>query len=235
MERDTVLRSRFSQIVWAEPAKSTTVTVVGVGGIGSWLSLFLSRAGYNVQMIDNDKVERHNIGGQLFSKKNEHDFKTHAMLGIINEFSPGTTTTAVCSKFKYSNVEGSSVIVSAVDNMATRKEILEGWKKHLSSAGAFCPVKLFVDGRMMAEQFQVFFVTPGRIAEYEKTLFNDAEVPDEPCTNKATTHFGAGIAYTITKGINNFLAIEAGEPRELPFKVEEEGFLFTNRQTQFTL
>lgn len=214
-------RSRFAAISWAKPATETNVVVVGTGGIGSWLSLFLARIGYNLTLIDSDTVDESNIGGQLFGTNQVGQHKVYAADHIIAQFTGVTQVYYNREKYKQQKLVGQHIIASCVDNMATRKQLLDDFE-----SGKY-PVELLVDGRLSAEQLQVYFVTKDRIAEYRKTIFDDKLVADAPCTNKATTHFGAGIAYVMTKGINNFLAIKAGEPRRLPFMVEEEGFVFT--------
>ena len=64
---------------------------------------------------------------------------------------------------------------------------------------------IFIDGRLRAEQMQIFCVTPDKIEEYEKHLFDDSEVEDAPCTLKQTSHSAAMIASHMTAFFTNHL------------------------------
>ena len=85
------------------------------------------------------------------------------------------------------------------------------------------PESIFIDGRLNAEQFQVYYVTLENCIEYEKNhLFDDKEVEDTNCSYKQTTHFAAAIAAKMIQGFTAFL----DETYELPFRYEEIGPLF---------
>ena len=70
--------TRFSGLDWAErinhlkkyypDAAILQPVVIGAGGIGSWLSILLSRIGVQPMIIDYDTIENHNLGGQLFKE-----------------------------------------------------------------------------------------------------------------------------------------------------------------------
>lgn len=219
-----IFRQRFASIIWANHAENYSVAVVGAGGIGSWLTLFLSRIGYKLYVFDFDDVDDSNIGGQFYPHQFVGRKKIVALRNVIDLFT-GNRMWAYDKKATISDIVDTSynILVSCVDKMSQRKMLFDGFKRNNT-------IRLFIDGRMNAEQFTVYFVTRDRMDDYEKTLYDDDEVPDEACTNKATTHFGAGIAYTITKGVNNFVACEHDEPRDIPFMVADEGYLFTQKR-----
>lgn len=52
-------------------------------------------------------------------------------------------------------------------------------------------IPIFIDGRLTAEQMQIFCVTPKYISKYKEHLFDDSEVEDAPCTMKQTSHSAA--------------------------------------------
>ena len=60
--------SRFKDAPWF-PKEETNVIVGGAGGIGSWLTLLLSRAGFYPVVYDFDVLEGHNLAGQLYTQK----------------------------------------------------------------------------------------------------------------------------------------------------------------------
>ena len=225
MNKSNKRTARFSSISWAKVASKYSIAICGIGGIGSWLSLFLNRIGYSLTLIDFDTIEEHNLGGQLFSVDSIDQYKVSEAFNTINRF--GNFSNSLISyteAYEEYMVKECTIVVCAFDKMGPRKQVLKDWKARLAKGDT--TTKLLVDGRMSAEQFEVFFVTPDKIEAYEKTLFDDSEVEDALCTNKATSHFGAGIAFEITRGINNFVAMENDDPRLLPFHVEDEGYLF---------
>ena len=81
------------------------------------------------------------------------------------------------------------------------------------------PIPIFIDGRLEMEQLQIFCVTPDKMEEYEKTLFDDAIVEDLPCTMKQTSHSAAMIASLMTSFFTNHITNvrEGMIVREVPF------------------
>src|SRR5690606_37630055 len=173
------LRSRFKDAPWF-PKEETNVIIGGAGGIGSWLALCLTRAGFVPVIYDFDSIEEHNIGGQLFSKKHIGKKKVTAIAEIVRDFSD---IDIVSKDEKY--VEGTmshEYVFSAFDNMQARKDMFNNWNKFVESNKDNSEIKpVFIDGRLTAEQVQIFCVTPENIEEYEKHLFDDSEVADAPC------------------------------------------------------
>lgn len=224
-----VKKSRFRDASWFEKLDAYTVPIIigGVGGIGSWLTLFLSRmlppSSYII-LYDFDKVEEVNIAGQLFRLKDVGKLKTTAIKEIAEEFSGYDKIVIQPDRYDSESLK-SPVMFSCFDNMKARKDMFDNW---LSEAEKY-PDSIFIDGRLNAEQFQVYYVTLENAKEYEKNhLFSDSEVEDTNCSYKQTTHFAAAIAAKMVQGFTGFL----DETYELPFKYEEIGPLFFNETTE---
>ena len=236
-ESEDKLRSRFSSITWASPLlMNTPILVVGAGGIGSWTALFLARVGYNsITVMDDDIVQKHNIGGQFHPINNVGSSKVASLYNEVQRMANKLLTTQQL-KFTDRSVVRHPIVISAVDSMEARVNIFNAWKKYIEKSTDSIndkKVALFIDGRLLAEQLQVYFVTPDRIEDYEKTLFPDSEAEPEMCSNKQTTHFAATIAADIIKGLSNYMAtiIDPDCARTIPFSIEEEGFLLTQKVT----
>ena len=75
--------SRFKGLPWYEHLQQ--VNILGAGGIGSWVALSLARQGHKVLVQDYDRVEPHNLGGQLYSSKSIGKLKVTALTEIIRE------------------------------------------------------------------------------------------------------------------------------------------------------
>ena len=87
--------------------------------------------------------------------------------------------------------------------MEARKTMFNTWKKF---ALLYPETAIFIDGRLELESFQIFCVTPDRIADYEKHLFSDSVIEEAACTLKQTSHTAAMIATTMTAFLTNHIA-----------------------------
>ncbi len=224
-----VQSSRFKDAPWF-PKEEVFCVVGGAGGIGSWLSLLLARAGFKPIIYDFDVVEEHNIGGQLFSKKSVEKAKVEALKEVVFDFAD---TDIMANNEKYTRDSMSHhYVFSAFDNMQARKDMFNAWKEYVEDWKDFNSVKdaedkdknvpVFIDGRLLMEQLTIFCVTPDNIEEYEKHLFDDSEVQEEPCTLKQTSHSAAMIASHMVGFFTNHFGNNAvGEDdRAVPFKWE---------------
>jgi len=208
--------NRFKDAPWF-PQPDETVFIGGAGGIGSWLSLFLVRAGFHPYLYDFDTIEKHNLGGQLFRQRDIGSFKTEAMHNIISEFCGVNINALNVAVTKDSPVH--HFCFSAFDNMEARQILFDKWQESISG----CPVTpIFIDGRLEMEQLQIFCVTPDKIEQYKEHLFSDASVPDAPCTLKQTSHTAAHIAAMMTEFFTNHITniYQREVMRHVPFFYE---------------
>lgn len=214
-------KQRFSDAPWFEKLKSTYILLLGAGGIGSWVGFALSRIGCNFTVFDMDSVEAHNLGGQLFNTTHINKLKTEALKEVCYAFSGHENVIRSAGRYE----EGSytnPIVIAAFDNMAARKLAFDKWKQFvIESSEEEAKNCVFIDGRLLAEDYQVYAVTKDKIEEYEKTLFSDSEVEEVLCTLKATTHCSMGIASEIISCLTNFIAnrVYGFEARELPFRI----------------
>lgn len=228
-----VQSGRFKDAPWF-PKEETYVVVGGSGGIGSWLTLMLARANFIPIIYDFDIIEEHNIGGQLFSKSHIGQTKVAALKDVVKSFAD---TDVFTNNEKYTADSMSHhYVFSAFDNMKARKDMFTAWKGYVEEWEDFSKsvgetsetiesrphVPIFIDGRLTMEQLQIFCVTPDRIADYEKELFDDSEVEDTPCTLKQTSHSAAMIASHMTGFFTNHFSNNQLEEvdRNVPFKWE---------------
>ena len=158
------------------------------------------------------------LKGQLFRQNDVNDTKVNAIYNIIKEFcgqeiNTFTDRITVNSPTHY-------FMFSAFDNMQARKDLFEVWKRSIPN----CPITpIFIDGRLLMEQLQIFCVTPDKIEEYEREhLFDDSEVEDAPCTMRQTSHSAAMIASHMTAFFTNHITniYERDNIREVPFYYE---------------
>ena len=214
MERENL---RFQGLDWYSQDNAPVVVVGGAGGIGSWLSFFLARANFNVILSDFDTVEEHNIGGQLFKRNQIGMYKAEAVGRNVSEFSTNTINAQIVKITEETATH--EFMFSAFDNMDARRAMFKVWKRSWNNMNR----PIFIDGRLNAEQFQIFCVTPENADEYERIhLFNDSEVEDAPCSAQQTTHTAAMIAgHMVGFFTNHITNINLrDEVREIPFMYE---------------
>ena len=71
---------RFSSAEWFQNVENQTVMLAGLGGIGSWTALFLSRLNLNgLCLIDYDKIDRLNLAGQFYKTNDVDRPKVYAL------------------------------------------------------------------------------------------------------------------------------------------------------------
>lgn len=233
MNEINVKKSRFRDADWFSSIEniSTPIIVGGAGGIGTWVIMFLSRVlsstKGHIVVYDFDTVEEVNMAGQMFSKSQIGLPKVSAISETVSQFSDISIVSTMNELYTQESFR-SPIVFSCFDNMKARKDMFENWKKEMIEADDRAKRAIFIDGRLLAEQFQVFFVTPDKAKEYEeKYLFDDSEVEDANCSYKQTTHFAAAVAAKMIQGFTNWFSDAA----VLPFYYEEVGTLFLTNQT----
>jgi|SRR6218665_1478347 len=219
---------RFKDAPWFDKENKIAAMIGGAGGIGSWLAFFLSRAGFKTIVYDDDYVEAHNLGGQLFTRKDIGTRKVAALSKMISIFCEKDIH-AIGSKL--TNATMSHIFCfSAFDNMEARRMMFNVWSKNCIDKNSCA---LLIDGRLLMEQMQILCVTPKTAEEYEKKyLFSDAEAEDAPCTMRQTSHTAAMIAAFMTGFFTNHLTniAEGDAVRDVPFYYEY--FLPMNLSTE---
>lgn len=208
--------NRFKDAPWF-PKNNESIMIGGAGGIGSWLTLFLTRAGFCPIVYDFDIIEAHNLGGQLFRTTDINTEKVTALYNIIKEFS-GQEIITINQRIDI-NSPSHHFMFSAFDNMQARKDLFNVWKKSIEGCSV---TPVFIDGRLEMEQLQIFCVTPDRISAYEEQLFDDGDVADAPCTMKQTSHSASLIASLMTAFFTNHMTniYERNKARDVPFYYE---------------
>lgn len=129
-----------------------TILLVGCGGTGSLILSRLARLskslnllehpGLYVEVVDPDIVEEHNVGRQMFTRYDVGMNKADVLVSKINHAFgfDWDCHTELYDQKKHSNF---NVTISAVDNIAARKEILEGFYDSNSHNDVEKPYYLF--------------------------------------------------------------------------------------------
>jgi tRNA A37 threonylcarbamoyladenosine dehydratase len=146
--------ARFKDSEWF--GTPIEVVIGGVGGIGSWLSVLLARTGeHTIAIYDMDTVESTNMAGQFYVESDIGKTKVEAVKDhIINMAGTDCQVFAINDKIT-EDTPGEPIMISCFDNMEARKNMFNAWKNLKTDKP-----KLYIDGRMNAENFQMFMVTP---------------------------------------------------------------------------
>jgi len=207
---------RFKDAVWVT---DDSVVVGGAGGIGSWLTLFLSRIGYSVHLYDNDKFEEHNMGGQFVGRNDIGESKVSVVGKLVRNF--GGKTINMYDELYTSEGMKHKYMIAAFDNMEARHIMFDNWFKY--NAEMENHDALFIDGRLALEQIQIICVDPSKTKDYrEKHLFADSDVEEAACTLKQTSHSAAMIASTMTAFFTNHITnmVNKDNGRQVPYEYE---------------
>lgn len=208
---------RFKDAPWFQQGVRPPVLIGGAGGIGSWLTVLLNRAGFETYIFDNDNLEAVNMAGQLFMHKSIGKSKVDALAEIVKELCQDDIIPN-CEKVDETTMTN-DIVFSAFDNMKAREDMFNTWLKQYKGN----PKAIYIDGRLTAEQLTIFCVKGNdekAILEYEKDhIFSDTEVEELPCTLKQTSHGAAMIAAHMVEHFTNWYAGILGKDtsRNAPF------------------
>ena len=226
--------SRFSSAVWFEEIQKKVVILAGVGGIGSYVGFLLARMKPRSLFIyDDDIVEFANMSGQLYSKEDVGRKKVDALASMVSKYAMYDSIFAIAERFT-DNCEASDIMICGFDSMQARRTFFNKWLTHVSGKSAedkkHC---LFIDGRLAAEELQVFCIQGDddyNINNYlNNFLFSDEEADATICSYKQTTFMANMIGSIIVNLFTNFVANEIVEGlRDLPFMTsyEAESMMF---------
>lgn len=219
--------SRFSSALWFNAVQAKTVTLAGLGGIGSYVAFLLSRLNVHaLSLYDDDIVEAGNLSGQLYSSNDIGGAKVHKIGDMIAKYSNYYNYNSFNERFTEHSAPN-DIMICGFDNMEARRTFYNRWKRWVDGkteeAKKDC---LFIDGRLAAESFQVLCIRGDdayNMKRYEQEfLFDDSEAEQTICSYKQTTFMANMIASVMVNLFVNYCAnlCDPLIPRDLPFFTE---------------
>ena len=175
---DRFLRQR--DLVSTESLSKTAVTIIGVGAIGRQVALQLAALGVmEIQLIDFDDVEPHNVTNQGYRMSEVGQAKVSATTAAIAEVDPAIEVESIVDRFRTRQSINDTVFCCA-DSISSRSVI---WN-HLKNRAEF-----WADARMLGEVMRVLTATDvdSRLA-YGQTLFAQSEAYSGTCTSRSTIY-----------------------------------------------
>lgn len=214
---------RFSSAEWFNKAQEQKVVLAGLGGIGSWVAFLLSKLNpESLVMFDPDIVTEVNLAGQLFSTEDVGKKKVDVVADKIQLYNNYYKVVCYDSYYLYDCVK-SDVMICGFDTMIARNDFFRTWKKHVQANPDRADQCLFIDGRLSANELQIFCITGSDkyyMDLYEsKYLFRDSEAVQEICSFKQTAYMACMIGSLMTNLFVNFCAnlCNLQIPKVLPF------------------
>lgn len=224
--------SRFSSAAWVNEIQKKSIILAGCGGIGSWVGLLMGRLlPKSIILIDDDQVDSSNIGGQFFSSLDVNSRKVEALAKNLRYYATYHSVSTLTRRYGKGDITG-PIMICGFDNMEARSAFFHSWKDYINSDECKEP-SLFIDGRLAAEELQIFCIEGGdlyNIERYEKEfLFTDSEADNTICSYKQTSFCANMIASLITNLFVNFCAnlLDPVMRRDVPF------FTSYNAETMF--
>ncbi|RPJ36198.1 MAG: hypothetical protein EHM35_08540 [Planctomycetaceae bacterium] len=163
------------------------VTLIGAGGIGALTAITLAKMGVPyLKIYDPDAVSGVNIATQFYRHFDVERAKVDALRETVGQFADDVSVDVAASSiacFESSPEDITNpIIISAVDSIHARQEIWEVVR--------CAPFRWYLDARMGAEVFQLYAVSGSETGWYDRLMLvqDDRNVPDEPCTAKATIY-----------------------------------------------
>lgn len=216
--------SRFSSATWFDEISRQTVTLAGLGGIGSYTAFLLGRLKVaRLCLYDDDIVDATNLSGQLYSNEDVGYLKTQSTYEKIKNYCNHYSLITYDTKFGNTS-PASDIMICGFDNMSARRLFFHRWRSHVNTLPREkrdnC---LYIDGRLAAEEFQVFCIKGTDtylMDKYDrKWLFDDSEAEETLCSYKQTSFCANMIASVMVNLFVNFVANKCKPlvERELPF------------------
>lgn len=172
-------------------ASKLMVTIVGVGGVGSATALCLAKMGVGaIDLYDHERVDEENLATQMFKMDDLGEFKVKAAKDLIEQFSDDVEVWENYYEIDQGAEEiVSPIVISAVDSIRARKAIF-------NTIVGMGEAVTFIDTRMSSESLQILTITKEDWPWYVSFIGgqSDENIPDEPCTSKATIYTAFQIA-----------------------------------------
>lgn len=176
-----------------------SVTVAGLGNIGSQTVIALARLGLkDFYLYDPDTVEEHNIASQSYYLDQVDLCKTESLQENIERINRNVSVCVYANKFSGEHCL-SDILIIAVDSMKERQRICTRMKKHEIKP------KLIIDGRMGGPQLEIY--TCQSLEEWEDAFVDNPS--KDPCGARSICYISMIIGALIANQVKRFLKGES--------------------------
>lgn len=214
--------TRFSSAEWFEKVKQQVVILAGVGGIGSNAALYLAKLNPKaIYIFDHDTVETVNLAGQFYDFSSVGQYKVDALAESIVKYTNYSSIFACRRAYTIDEEIVGDIMICGFDNMSARRAFFTKWLNNVTSKSEEemknC---LFIDGRLTADELQIFCMTgvdDYYIEKYKSEyLFSDIDAENTVCSFKQTGYLAGFIGSLITNLFVNHCANLSNPLRNMP-------------------
>jgi hypothetical protein len=183
--------------------KLNNITVIGLGGIGSFLVQTLGIMGFKrISGWDDDIMEPHNLSSTAYDFANVGMLKTDCAEELFKRVtSREQQFVKNCDRFSASSVTFPKTVV-CTDDMESRKIAYNVWYAHHGDS----PNAWFIDARMGATNIEVVTAQGGMLQTYEKHWIPTDSVPPAPCSMKHTVFATTNVVSLVASQIHSLVA-----------------------------
>jgi molybdopterin/thiamine biosynthesis adenylyltransferase len=113
---------RTRKLIDIEKLRKKTVTIVGLGSLGSFTAVLLAKNGVNLNLIDFDRVSIENLSSQIYSRKDIKKYKTKALSKYLKKLNPQIIIKSLNIKLSSANLKilDSDLVIDCTDNLDVR-------------------------------------------------------------------------------------------------------------------
>lgn len=176
----TKIKTRFLRNKDLIPLESlSTISVIGLGGIGSFLIQGLAMMGWHkVIGYDSDVIEDHNLSTTCYPLDETGNAKKDSAQGLFSAYSENWQEFVPKDNFTINDKVTPKMIV-CTDDMESRRMVFNKWSKSDNP-------HFFIDMRMGATSVEMVTCTPSNIEVYDKHWVPTHTIPPAPCSMKHT-------------------------------------------------
>lgn len=177
----TSFDKRYKSAIWAD--YNLPITIVGLGGVGKGIAVNLALNGHNLGVYDGDTVEMHNCIPQGYYPTQIGMKKTVALKQELDFYPTDVSYNDVYWDEHYLR----NNVIACPDKMDVRVKMFEKWYNRVHDNNYF-----FIDIRMLAEYFEIYFITSDNRhklkEEYRTKALSDVEPAPVNCTFTQTRY-----------------------------------------------
>jgi molybdopterin/thiamine biosynthesis adenylyltransferase len=195
---NTPIETRFLRNKDLIPIKKlTSVGLVGLGGIGSFVVQSLGIMGYqHIKGWDADTVAPHNLSSTAYPIKQVGLLKSDAAKALHSDYTEDWQVFETEGLFTAESKVMNNMIL-ATDDMESRRMVYDKWKQ-LGKG-------FLIDARMGASTVELVTITPGN-DNYMETWAPTSSIKSAPCSMKHTVYATQHIASLVVSQIQNLVA-----------------------------